>query len=283
MNKRPPPSSRATSRGRALGSLIAAAIITVGAVTALTRPSTAETGMLDLTSYEMTFDEPFDKLDVSAWGPGSRWIAHTPWNGDFGDAGFMDPTEKAPFTTKRGILTISMTKNGQKWQSGLLASVDRENHGFAQSGGYFEIRAKLPSGAGVWPSFWLGSAEAGEDPHPEVDVFEYYGHNPSAYMATSHLWKDGKNVYGEAIKIDVPPHNLEDSFHTYGVLITSQSLIFYLDRREVGRLPSRPEFLQPSYVMVDLGAGGGWPTTGLADRSTMLVDYIRAFQLRSRE
>jgi hypothetical protein len=33
---------------------------------------------LDLSNYKMTFDESFDTLDVSSWGPRTRWIAHTP-------------------------------------------------------------------------------------------------------------------------------------------------------------------------------------------------------------
>jgi len=34
---------------------------------------------LDLSQYTLTFDENFDAIDVSAWGPGTRWIARTPW------------------------------------------------------------------------------------------------------------------------------------------------------------------------------------------------------------
>ena len=36
---------------------------------------------------------------MSAWGPGTRWIAHTPWHGDFGDAAFSDPLPGFPFAT----------------------------------------------------------------------------------------------------------------------------------------------------------------------------------------
>ena len=47
---------------------------------------------LNLDGYRLTFDEDFrEPLSVSAWGPGTRWIAHTPYAGDFGDAGFADP------------------------------------------------------------------------------------------------------------------------------------------------------------------------------------------------
>ena len=65
---------------------------------------------LDLSDYRPTFEENFDRLDVSAWGPGTRWIAHTPWRGDFGDAAFADPTNDFPFTISSGILRIEARK-----------------------------------------------------------------------------------------------------------------------------------------------------------------------------
>src|SRR5262247_1147514 len=76
---------------------------------------------IDLSSYELSFNEEFDHLDVSAWGPGTRWIAHTPWNGDFGSAKFSNPTADFPFTVEGGVLRIEARKDGERWRSGLLA------------------------------------------------------------------------------------------------------------------------------------------------------------------
>lgn len=236
--------------------------------------------MLDLSRYRISFDEPFDRLDVSAWGPGTRWIAHTPWNGDFGDARFIDPADGRPFTTAGGLLTITMTRRDGAWQSGLLSSADNQSRGFVQSGGYFEVRAKLPGGNGVWPAIWLGSNAKPGQSNPEIDILEYYGHDPGAYMATVHVWNQGRSEYGKGLKIRVPDRALETGFHRYGVSIDASEVIFYLDRKEVGRVPSRPEYLQPMYLMIDLGAGGGWPTAGMPDPSIMVVDYARAYRLR---
>jgi beta-glucanase (GH16 family) len=236
---------------------------------------------IDLTRYALTFDEPFDRLDVSAWGPNTRWIAHTPWNGDFGDAQFLDPTPEAPFAVRQGVLHITMDRKDGKWRSGLLASADREGRGFRQAGGgYFEMRAKLPSGAGTWPAFWLGSVGKPGERVPEIDVLEYYGHNPAAYMGTTHVWLDGKGMDGEAVKIPVPAGSLETGFHLYGVGIDREWVTFFLDRKAVARAPSKPEYLKPMLLLVDLGAGGGWPITNMPERSVMLVDYVRAYRRR---
>ncbi len=107
---------------------------------------------LPVDDMRLTFDENFDELDVSAWGPGTRWIAHTPWSGDFGGARFANPGERTPFKTENGILRIEAKRDPEgDWQSGLLASVDTKGNGFAQQYGYFEMRAQLPVGPGYGP------------------------------------------------------------------------------------------------------------------------------------
>jgi len=236
---------------------------------------------VDLSHYELTFDEPFDRLDVSAWGPNTRWIAHTPWNGDFGDAQFIDPRPDAPFAVSHGMLTITMDRKDGKWRSGLLASADRDGRGFMQAGGgYYEMRAKLPGGVGVWPAFWLGAIAKPGERSPEIDALEYYGHNPSAYMVTTHVWVDGKGVDGEAVKVPVPSRLLESGFHLYGVGIDKDWVTFFLDRKALARIPSRPEYLKPMLILLNLGAGGGWPIAGMPERSVMTVDYVRAYRKR---
>ena len=95
---------------------------------------------LNLDDFRLTFDEDFrEPLSVSAWGPGTRWIAHTPYAGDFGDAGSADPEPGFPFTVKDGVLQIEAKKVDGKWRSGLICSVDPKGEGFSQKFGYFEM------------------------------------------------------------------------------------------------------------------------------------------------
>lgn len=232
---------------------------------------------LDLRGYTLVFDEPFDRLDVSAWGPGTRWIAHTPWAGDFGDAQFVDPGLRSPFSIDKGILSITMKQIDGKWTSGLLASIDREGKGFAQTTGYWEMRAKLPSGNGVWPAFWLSTIGKPGQPSPEIDAMEFYGHEPRGYLATTHIWKDGKNIDGKEEHVDVRPGSLSEGYHLYGVKVEKEGVFIYLDRRLMTKFPPHPVYLQPKAVLLNLGAGGGWPITGMPNTSVMQVDYVRAY------
>src|SRR5262249_27597609 len=136
---------------------------------------------LDISQYKEAFSDTFrEPLDVTPWGP-SKWIAHTPWNGDFGDARFTDPRDNFPFTTGTGGLKITARKRPDgKWEAGLLSTLDRKGGGFAQAGGYFEARMKMPAGPGVWPAFWLVGSGDG-DYNAEIDIAEYYGQFPDTY------------------------------------------------------------------------------------------------------
>jgi len=230
-----------------------------------------------------TFTEDFNTLSVSAYGQtSSRWIAHTPWNGDFGDAAFADPQPNFPFRINNGILDIEARKGADgKWQSGLLSSATPNNAGFAQRYGYFEMRAKLPPGPGTWPGFWLNANQRHDDPTPgvEIDVVEYYGQFTDGYHSVVHVWDkaDPKKSREWDHIISVPPGSLTSAFHTYGVDVEPEWITFYLDRRETWRVATPPELKDPMMVLVDLALGSGWPIDHTPNPSTMQVDYIHVF------
>ncbi len=238
---------------------------------------------LKLDGYRLTFDEDFNgPLSVSAWGPGTRWIAHTPYSGDFGDAGFADPEKDFPFTIRDGVLRIEARKVGGKWRSGLLSSVDPKGEGFSQKFGYFEMRAKLPTGPGTWPAFWLMGVPQLREPRDkktitqvEIDVVEQYGVGPNALHTTLHLWGPGDFHWAEGDTSVVT--GMTDGFHTYGALVEDDFITFYFDGVELRKDRTPKEAKVPLYLMVDLALGGGWPIDRTPDPSHMLVDYVRAY------
>jgi len=239
---------------------------------------------LKLKGYKLTFDEEFANLDVSAWGPGTRWIAHTPFAGDFGDAGFADPGPNTPFSVKNGMLTIEASKANGHWKSGLLSSADPKGNGFSQLYGYFEMRARLPKGDGTWPAFWLNDVTNLKTPTPkvtnmEIDVLEQYGLSTQAMHCTLHWWRaDGRHT---AVATTAYVKDMTDDFHNYGLLWTNENLIWYFDGVEVYRQPTPVELQSHAeYVMVNLALGGGWPIDKTPDPSDMLVKYVRVYARR---
>lgn len=232
----------------------------------------------DPTGLVLSFEENFDRLDVSAHGPGTRWTAHTPWNGDFGDARFVNPAPNYPFTLLNGVLRIEAKKNAKgTWQSGLLSSTDPKGGGFKQLYGYFEMRARFPAGEGVWPAFWLASR--GEEKAVEVDVVEHYGHAPDRYTASLHIWdrKTPKLSQSFHQRVAVPPGTLSADFHTYGVAVRADRIRYFLDRREVWSIDTPRELQQPFTILIDLALGAGWPIDNTPSPSFMEVDYVRVW------
>jgi len=274
-----PPAAQSAAVSPVVASSSAA---TSSAATSSSSSSSTSTPPAARAGYDLTFDEEFDSLDVSAHGPGTRWTAHTPWNGDFGDAAFADPAPGYPFTIADGVLRIEARKDASgHWQSGLLASVDANGNGFSQQYGYFEMRAKLPPGPGVWPAFWLDSlVPAGStDPSYEVDALEYYGQFTGAFAATTHLWpKDGTAATTSNQIIPVATDALTSDFHVYGVSVEADWTIVYLDGAEVWRTATPPQHAHKLMILVNLALGGGWPITDTPSPSYMYVDYIRAYK-----
>lgn len=250
--------------------------------TSASSSSSAATGM-EKAGYTLTFNDEFDTIDVSANGPGTKWTAHTPWHGDFGDALFADPVPGFPFSVDNGILRIEARKRADgKWESGLLASVDAKNVGFKQQYGYFEMRAKLPPGDGVWPAFWLDSMVPSEfdDPSLEIDVMEYYGQFNDVYHSTVKLWPKDRTQIGPFWNTRVPvrANSLTTDFHTWGVSVEPDFIIFYLDGVETWRTKTPETHKHEMMILVNLALGGGWSIASTPNPSYMYVDYIRAYK-----
>jgi len=234
---------------------------------------------LEISRYRETFSETFRQpLDVTPWGP-SKWIAHTPWNGDFGDARFADPRDNFPFTTSpEGLKITARKRRDGKWEAGLLSTLDKTGKGFAQKGGYFEARMKMPAGPGVWPAFWLvGPGDANYK--TEIDIVEYYGQFPDTYHVTLHLWPKSTSFAHRSHDVTVPveARSLYSRFHTYGAELLDTDIVYYLDRHEVARMPTPEAAKSPMSILLDLALGSGWPIENTLDPSVLEVDYVKAF------
>lgn len=233
---------------------------------------------LNLEKMRISFEDDFQSLDVSAWGPGTRWIAHTPWSGDFGGARFADPEDGFPFTIDGGILRIEARKSDDgQWRSGLLASVDTHFNGFAQQYGYFEMRARLPTGPGVWPAFWLIGKDRSSHT-AEIDVIEFYGDKPAAYSSVVHVWhRDGRH-YSRYTRNEVFGENDPADFHTYGVKVDPDWIRFYFNRQFMWKTETQEEHRQPLFMLLNLALVDGPTKTMTPNPSFMYVDYVRAYR-----
>ncbi|QEE38758.1 MULTISPECIES: family 16 glycosylhydrolase [unclassified Methylobacterium] len=190
-----------------------------------------------------------------------------------------------PFGVHDGILTITAAPSdpallpdlgGQPYTSGMINT----SHSFSQTYGYFEMRAELPAGQGMWPAFWLLSKD-GSWP-PEIDVMEMLGHDSDTLYTSVHSLAPGQTA-GDHTLSQGTAHvaDMSGGFHTYGVDWGPDSLAFYFDGQEVYRTPTPASLDKPMYMIANLAVGGTWP--GDADATTpfpahMNIDYLRAYQ-----
>jgi Glycosyl hydrolases family 16 len=245
------------------------------------------------SGYIQTFDDEFKSLSTISPGPGPYAPGVNWYNGvkqccvvdtTNGRPAVMYPTavngaSHSPYAIENGSLAITLSLINNVWYSGVLTSVASNGEGFAQEYGYFEIRAKLPSGAGTWPAFWMLSlngltAPRGPGPFGEADIFEEYGGRGPGFMTTYHDWTTGTVPYQNWSNTS----SLTSAFHIWGFLWTPTAMTVYLDGKLMNTTSTPPVMQQPYYLVVDLGLGGGWPTGNTPPTNTMLVDYIRAYQ-----
>jgi beta-glucanase (GH16 family) len=241
-----------------------------------------------------TFRDDFETFDLAAgpWTPhydhgtARDWRARTlTANGEaqiYVDPAYAGtgsaPLGLDPFAPVDGVLGIVARRTppsllpplgGFAFLSGMISS----RASFLQKYGYFEIRARLPEGAGLWPAFWLLSP--GGWP-PEIDAMEARG--APGYAVHLHWREDGAN---RATGCEIPLADGSAAFHAFGVLWTPAAVAFYLDRVPVAWVAAKPGFDRPMYMIANLAVGGwaGEPDDLTRFPATYAIDSIAAWAL----
>ncbi|MEJ1157561.1 carbohydrate binding domain-containing protein [Prosthecomicrobium sp. N25] len=237
---------------------------------------------LDLTGYVPTFVDEFDTMSVTGNLGKGPWYA--PVHANFGKVKFVAPgTGNDAYSIANGILTLRARKQADgTYTSGMMESIDSLDRGFIQAKGYFEIRARLPVGAGAWPGFWLHSMGGDFDrtiTMNEIDVIEWYGADPKGLHQSLHIWPAKYPRPGEPTTHSWTSNysgrsDAQLGFHTYGVEITDDWVILYYDRKELTRYPALPIFKLPVYMLVSMSLTD---TAGAPDVMDFQVDYVRAW------
>jgi beta-glucanase (GH16 family) len=172
------------------------------------------------------------------------------------------------------------------YTSGRIKTQDK----FARTYGRFEARAKLPSGQGFWPAFWMLGANIGGVGWPncgEIDIFENIGREPATvhasvhgpgYSATDSITSAFNLPFGQ---------RFSDAFHVFAIEWTTNRIRFLVD--EFPYFTVTPSSLPPQrswvfdhsfFIILNVAVGGVWP--GSPNASTpfpqqMLVDYVRVY------
>ena len=235
---------------------------------------------LDLTGFNLNFDDEFNTNSVGG-NTGDptvdNWFA--PQRPTFGAATFVAPDSAVdPFSTANGDLTITMQQVDGSWQSGNMQTVNHNGDGYSQEYGYFEMRAKLPTGIGSWPGLAVFSKDSTVQ-RVEVDLLEAYGGDPNHHAAVHFTPYAGSTLtqrFDQSALTNMGGELSDGQFHTYGVMITPDWITVYMDRVELERFPSNSYLATPLFMSMDLAMNPA-QVDQASGPSNMVVDYARAY------
>ncbi len=161
----------------------------------------------------------------------------------------------------------------------------------AGPGGRVEARIKVPSGAGLWPAFWMLGNSFNNRNWPqcgEIDIMESLGREPSINHGSLH----GPGYSGGKPKTSIytlpDGRKFTDDFHLFAIEWTAASVTFFVDHTAYAtfRDTDIPEgtqwvFNQPFFILLNVAVGGNFAgpvATETVFPQEMLVDYVRVYR-----
>jgi hypothetical protein len=186
--------------------------------------------------------------------------------------GGLDPFSIDPLVSIDGVLEITAQPtpvpagsrtDSYPYVSGLIST----QPSFSQTYGYFEMRAELPRGNGLWPAFWMLPKD--DSWPPEIDIVESIG-DPSRVYMMAH------SQYGrsDGAEVAIAPN----TFHTFAVSWDRRDLIWYIDGGEAARMPTPDDMHKPMYMLANLAVAGKWPDASTSAPAKLMIDHIRAYR-----
>ena len=275
---------------------------------------TPDPASLASVSLHRTFHDDFDvhPLVGERWAPhyagGAAWPEARYWGGDGSDFKrktsyngeqqiYVDPRYGGrattplgldPFKVRDGILSIVASRTppalkavlfNNEYISGILTTQSK----FSQKYGYFEIRAKIPVGTGVWPAFWMLADDGGWP--PEIDV---HGRPRAAARRPrdDDALADSGHQPRRTLRVRLQRCRTQRPLSTITVCCGSADrIIYFIDRQPVSEIKVPVGFDDPMYMIVNLAMGSKtFEGVGFVDGESpnmvaFEIDRISAYQI----
>jgi len=230
--------------------------------------------------------------DPNSWGWGNNELEH-----------YTNSTQNV--FVQNGVLNLkaindpkSFPQDPNRYAQYSSGKINTKGHMSIQYG-RVDIRAKLPTGNGLWPALWMlpvDSVYGAWAASGEIDIMEAKGRLPGTASGAVHFggqWPVNRYISGE---YHFPQgQTFANDFHVYSVVWEEDNVKWYVDGKfflKVNRsqwysagAPNNPNapFDQPFYLIMNLAVGGhfdGGLTPDASDiPATMQVDYVRVYQV----
>lgn len=255
------------------------------------------------TDWQLVWADEFDgdKLDYSKWGK-----EENNYGGGNNEAQHYSVSEKYCYV-ENGNLHIAAyrdpytTPDGktQYYSSARIRTLQRGDWTY----GRFEVRAKMPSGEGMWPAVWLLPSEnvyGGWAASGEIDILESRGSQTDRTNGAIHFggsWP--KNTYLSAEHKLSNRETTDSDFYTYTIEWTEDAIRWYFDgvlyqtrSSEEWHTDASPNskiapFDQNFHLIINLAVNGNFFKDTNQDANNLPqeafpqileVDYVRVYQ-----
>lgn len=228
--------------------------------------------------YKLVWSDEFENSGV----PDS-----TKWNYQIGGNGWGNG-ESQYYTSRpenaiiqNGILSIKVIKEEYKGNNYTSARINTKNK-FSFKYGKVEIRAKQPSGGGVWPALWMLGDDKDKVGWPacgEIDIMEYAGNRINKVTAAlHHPGHAGGNPDGGYTMIT----NADTEFHIYTLEWTPSDIKISVDNQQFFEFTNSSSipFNHNFFLILNCAIGGHYGGAIAPDfsSSNFEIDYVRVFQ-----
>lgn len=245
----------------------------------------------ELGDWQLVWSDEFDGSTVDA----SKWSFQNGDGCDINLCGWGNDELQWYLATnaavEEGNLVITAKEqeiSGKPYTSARMRSKDKGDWRY----GRFEIRAKLPTGQGMWPAIWMLPTDetyGGWAASGEIDIMELVGHEPEIVHGTLHYGANWPNNQHSGKGFTLPSGTFADDFHVFALEWEEGEMRWYVDDElyQTQNSWSTTEasfpapFDQRFHFVLNIAVGGTWP--GNPDATTtfpqrMTIDYIRVYQ-----
>ena len=237
--------------------------------------------------YELIWNDEFDYNGLPDAGKWSYDVGGHGWGNS--EAQYYTNSRLKNSEVKDGYLNINAIKEdfeGKKYTSARLVTRTKGDWLY----GRVEVRAKLPSGVGMWPAIWMLPTDwsyGGWPDSGEIDIMENLGYIPYWIAATVQT-KSYNYVQGTHKNEITNVPDCYSAFHKYILEWDASELRFYIDSKLYHTFKNEGTgsqvwpFDKRFHLLLNIAVGGTYGgAQGIDDNifpRSMVIDYVRIYQ-----
>lgn len=178
---------------------------------------------------------------------------------------------------KDGFLTLKAFEKDGEILVGMVGTQDT----YMARYGWFECRAQLQRGGGIWAAFWMQSPliSQGEDPAKfgaEIDIVEFFRKLGTDIVSHNVHWAYGPNQQTTRGMQSYLP-GVSEGFHLFAVEWTPESYTFYVDGLKFYEVTIGISQIE-QYMILSMEPPQQEEIHNMKLPDEFIVDYVRVYQ-----